>query len=94
MIYNYTNTNYSIIMDLTKLTKSELLLQCQTQGIKSYKSKSKDGLIKLLEEIIGTLPSYDEIVPLGGKRSETAGRVELKRSTLKITLKTSSKLLQ
>ena len=52
MIYNYTNTNYSIIMDLTKLTKSELLLQCQTQGIKSYKSKSKDALIKLLEDLI------------------------------------------
>ena len=61
MIYNYTNTNYSIIMDLTKLTKSELLLQCQTQGIKSYKSKSKDGLIKLLEDLINPNPNPNQI---------------------------------
>jgi site-specific DNA-methyltransferase (adenine-specific) len=36
-------------MDLAKLTKAELMLQCEQQGITNYKSKSKDALIKLLE---------------------------------------------
>ena len=62
MIYYYTNTIYSIIMDLTKLTKSELLLQCQAQGIKSYKSKSKDVLIKLLEDLIN--PNQTKEAPI------------------------------
>ena len=36
-------------MDLAKLTKAKLMLQCDQQGITNYKSKSKDELIKLLE---------------------------------------------
>jgi site-specific DNA-methyltransferase (adenine-specific) len=36
-------------MELAKLTKAELMLQCEQQGITNYKSKSKDALIKLLE---------------------------------------------
>jgi site-specific DNA-methyltransferase (adenine-specific) len=36
-------------MDLAKLTKADLMLQCEQQGITNYKSKSKDALIKLLE---------------------------------------------
>jgi site-specific DNA-methyltransferase (adenine-specific) len=41
--------HYSQVMDLAKLTKAELMLQCEQQGIANYKSKSKDALIKLLE---------------------------------------------
>lgn len=41
--------HYSQVMDLAKLTKAELMLQCEQQGITNYKSKSKDALIKLLE---------------------------------------------
>jgi len=41
--------HYSQVMDLAKLTKAELMLQCDQQGITNYKSKSKDALIKLLE---------------------------------------------
>ena len=36
-------------MELAKLTKAKLMLQCDQQGISNYKSKSKDELIKLLE---------------------------------------------
>ena len=36
-------------MDLAKLTKAKLMLQCDQQGISNYKSKSKYDLIKLLE---------------------------------------------
>jgi len=38
-------------MDLSKLTKSELLIKCQELGIKKYKSKSKDDLVKLIESL-------------------------------------------
>jgi len=41
--------HYSQVMDLAKLTKAELMLQCEQQGITNYKSKCKDALIKLLE---------------------------------------------
>jgi len=41
--------HYSQVMELAKLTKAELMLQCEQQGITNYKSKSKDTLIKLLE---------------------------------------------
>jgi site-specific DNA-methyltransferase (adenine-specific) len=41
--------HYSQVMELAKLTKAELMLQCEQQGITNYKSKSKDALIKLLE---------------------------------------------
>lgn len=36
-------------MDLTKLSKPELLVKCQELGIKKCKSKNKEELIKLLE---------------------------------------------
>ena len=36
-------------MELEKLTKAKLMLQCEQQGISNYKSKSKYELIKLLE---------------------------------------------
>ena len=36
-------------MDLEKLTKAKLMLQCEQQGFSNYKSKSKYDLIKLLE---------------------------------------------
>ena len=36
-------------MDLTKLTKTELLVKCEENGIKKYKSKNKEELIALLE---------------------------------------------
>jgi len=36
-------------MELTKLTKSELLAKCEELGIKKYKSKNKGQLISLLE---------------------------------------------
>lgn len=38
-------------MDLSKLTKSELLIKCEELGIKKCKSKSKDDLVKLLESL-------------------------------------------
>jgi site-specific DNA-methyltransferase (adenine-specific) len=41
--------HYSQVMEIAKLTKAELMLQCEQQGITNYKSKSKDALIKLLE---------------------------------------------
>jgi site-specific DNA-methyltransferase (adenine-specific) len=36
-------------MDLTKLTKTELLLKCEELGIKKCKSKNKEDLISLLQ---------------------------------------------
>lgn len=39
----------NIKMDLTKLSKTELLLQCKENGIKKCKSKNKEELIALLE---------------------------------------------
>ena len=39
----------NIEMDLTKLSKPELLVKCQENGIKKYKSKNKEELIALLE---------------------------------------------
>ena len=36
-------------MDLTKLSKKELLVKCEENGIKKYKSKSKKDLIVLLQ---------------------------------------------
>ena len=36
-------------MELTKLTKAELLAKCEERGIKKYKSKNKGQLISLLE---------------------------------------------
>jgi site-specific DNA-methyltransferase (adenine-specific) len=36
-------------MDLTKLSKTELLVKCEENGIKKYKSKNKEELIALLE---------------------------------------------
>jgi len=38
-------------MDLSKLTKSELLIKCQELGIKKCKSKSKYDLLKLIESL-------------------------------------------
>ena len=36
-------------MELTKLSKTELLEKCQENGIKKYKSKNKEELINLLQ---------------------------------------------
>jgi len=36
-------------MDLTKLSKTELLAKCEETGIKKYKSKNKEELINLLQ---------------------------------------------
>lgn len=36
-------------MDLTKLSKTELLVKCEEFGIKKYKSKNKEELINLLQ---------------------------------------------
>jgi len=36
-------------MDLTKLTKTELLAKCEELGIKKCKSKNKEELINLLQ---------------------------------------------
>jgi site-specific DNA-methyltransferase (adenine-specific) len=38
-------------MELSKLTKSELLIKCEELGIKKCKSKSKDELVKLIESL-------------------------------------------
>jgi site-specific DNA-methyltransferase (adenine-specific) len=46
-------------MELAKLTKAELMLQCEQQGITNYKSKSKDALIKLLEPQTSITKSSD-----------------------------------
>jgi site-specific DNA-methyltransferase (adenine-specific) len=49
--------NYSIAeMDLTKLSKPELLVKCQELGIKKCKSKNKCELIDLINNIQKTLP--------------------------------------
>lgn len=45
------NNNISCIiaeMDLTKLSKTELLAKCEELGIKTYKSKNKEKLIQLI----------------------------------------------
>ena len=39
----------NIEMDLTKLSKTKLLLKCEENGIKKCKSKNKEELINLLE---------------------------------------------
>ena len=39
----------NIEMDLTKLSKNELLVKCEENGIKKYKSKNREQLIALLE---------------------------------------------
>ena len=47
---NMTDINCNIEgMDLTKLTKPELLAKCEENGIKKCKSKNKEELINLLE---------------------------------------------
>ena len=47
---NITNINCNIKeMNLTKLTKPELLAKCEENGIKKCKSKNKEELINLLE---------------------------------------------
>jgi site-specific DNA-methyltransferase (adenine-specific) len=51
--------HYSQVMELAKLTKAELMLQCEQQGITNYKSKSKDALIKLLEHKASIEKSID-----------------------------------
>jgi site-specific DNA-methyltransferase (adenine-specific) len=51
--------HYSQVMELAKLTKAELMLQCEQQGITNYKSKSKDALIKLLEPQTSITKSSD-----------------------------------
>jgi site-specific DNA-methyltransferase (adenine-specific) len=51
--------HYSQGMELAKLTKAELMLQCEQQGITNYKSKSKDALIKLLEHKASIEKSID-----------------------------------
>jgi site-specific DNA-methyltransferase (adenine-specific) len=51
--------HYSQVMELAKLTKAELMLQCEQQGITNYKSKSKDALIKLLESQTSITKSSD-----------------------------------
>jgi site-specific DNA-methyltransferase (adenine-specific) len=38
-------------MELSKLTKTELLIKCEELGIKKCKSKSKDNLVKLIESL-------------------------------------------
>jgi DNA (cytosine-5)-methyltransferase 1 len=38
-------------MDLTKLSKSELFVKCEELGITKYKSKNKEQLIKLINDI-------------------------------------------
>jgi site-specific DNA-methyltransferase (adenine-specific) len=53
-LYYMTDDNSYIIynikeMDLTKLTKTELLAKCEKNGIKKCKSKNKEELIALLE---------------------------------------------
>jgi len=45
-----SNTSYNIeVMDLTKLSKTELLVKCKELGIKKYKSKNKGELIDLIK---------------------------------------------
>ena len=51
--------HYNQVMELAKLTKAELMLQCEQQGITNYKSKSKDALIKLLEPQISITNNSD-----------------------------------
>ena len=46
---NKNNIVCNIEMDLTKLSKTELLLKCEENGIKKCKSKNKEELISLLE---------------------------------------------
>jgi site-specific DNA-methyltransferase (adenine-specific) len=55
--------HYSQVMELAKLTKAELMLQCEQQGIINYKSKSKDALIKLLEPQTSITKSSDNPNP-------------------------------
>jgi site-specific DNA-methyltransferase (adenine-specific) len=38
-------------MELSKLTKTDLLIKCEELGIKKCKSKSKDNLVKLIESL-------------------------------------------
>jgi site-specific DNA-methyltransferase (adenine-specific) len=49
MTDNTSNIVYIEGMDLTKLSKKELLSKCQENGIKRCKSKNKEDLIVLLE---------------------------------------------
>jgi site-specific DNA-methyltransferase (adenine-specific) len=51
--------HYNQVMELAKLTKAELMLQCEQQEITNYKSKSKDALIKLLEHKASIEKSID-----------------------------------
>ena len=49
MINNSNNITYNIEeMDLTKLSKIELLVKCEEYGITKYKSKNKGELIELI----------------------------------------------
>jgi site-specific DNA-methyltransferase (adenine-specific) len=51
MTYNNNNMNFIIEeMDLTKLSRSDLLERCEKKGFTKYKSKNKNELIALLEK--------------------------------------------
>jgi hypothetical protein len=43
--------HYSQVMELAKLTKAELMLQCEQQGITNYNSKSKVNYLTNTREI-------------------------------------------
>ena len=61
---NNSNITYIIEeMDLTKLSKSELLAKCEELGIKKCKSKNKDELI----EIINKKQTNPQLIPLKKK---------------------------
>jgi site-specific DNA-methyltransferase (adenine-specific) len=48
-------------MDLTKLTKAELLSKCEENGVKTNKSRTKKEMINLLENKTKLLKEVDEI---------------------------------
>ena len=64
---NMNNMNNNITcnieeIDLTKLSKMELLAKCDEQGIKKCKSKNKDELIILLEKILKPKKNTDVMI--------------------------------
>jgi DNA modification methylase len=55
MIYSNNKMNIEEI-DLTKLSKTELLLKCQEKGLTKYKSKKKNELIDMINSALKVTP--------------------------------------
>jgi|LauGreDrversion4_2_1035121.scaffolds.fasta_scaffold17739_4 adenine-specific DNA-methyltransferase len=81
-------------MDLTKLSKTELLSKCEEHGIKKYKSKNKSQLINLInieiqsKKKVESIMEYDETEKLqsSSSKNDDNQQININYSNLSINL--------